>query len=118
MIGDNLYAARLNKLRSALFDNFKILDIRNRTDTLFVPHRAHFGAPFDLLEIGHFELMPERLVILAAIQQKMRGNIRRFAGFTGQVDEIVTERRRVKVVVTIFGRPTPIDLDFLDVQPI
>jgi len=41
-----------------------------------------------------------------------------FAGFTGQVDEIFAERRRVKVIVTIFGRPTPIDLDFLDVQPI
>lgn len=41
-----------------------------------------------------------------------------FAGFTGSVDEIFAERRRVKVVVTIFGRPTPIDLDFLDVQPI
>ncbi len=41
-----------------------------------------------------------------------------FAGFTGTVDEMHTERRRVKVIVTIFGRPTPIDLDFLDVQPI
>lgn len=41
-----------------------------------------------------------------------------FAGFTGTVDELFPERRRVKVVVTIFGRPTPIDLDFLDVQPI
>jgi len=41
-----------------------------------------------------------------------------FAGFTGTVDEIFAERRRVKVIVTIFGRPTPIDLDFLDVQPI
>lgn len=41
-----------------------------------------------------------------------------FAGFTGSVDEIFAERRRVKVIVTIFGRPTPIDLDFLDVQPI
>jgi transcriptional antiterminator NusG len=41
-----------------------------------------------------------------------------FAGFTGTVDDIMAERRRVKVVVTIFGRPTPIDLDFLDVQPI
>jgi transcriptional antiterminator NusG len=41
-----------------------------------------------------------------------------FAGFTGTVEEIFTERRRVKVIVTIFGRPTPIDLDFLDVQPI
>jgi transcriptional antiterminator NusG len=41
-----------------------------------------------------------------------------FAGFTGTVDEIFAERRRVKIIVTIFGRPTPIDLDFLDVQPI
>ncbi len=41
-----------------------------------------------------------------------------FAGFSGTVDEINLERRRVKVMVTIFGRPTPIDLDFLEVQPI
>lgn len=41
-----------------------------------------------------------------------------FAGFTGTVEEIIPERRRVKVTVTIFGRPTPIDLDFLEVQPI
>lgn len=41
-----------------------------------------------------------------------------FAGFTGTVEEIFAERRRVKVLVTIFGRPTPIDLDLLDVQPI
>ena len=41
-----------------------------------------------------------------------------FAGFTGSVEEVFVERRRVKVMVTIFGRPTPIDLDFLDIQPI
>ncbi len=41
-----------------------------------------------------------------------------FSGFTGTVEEIFPERRRVKVTVTIFGRPTPIDLDFIEVQPI
>jgi len=41
-----------------------------------------------------------------------------FVGFMGTVDEINPERRRVKVMVTIFGRSTPIDLDFLEVQPI
>ena len=41
-----------------------------------------------------------------------------FAGFTGSVEEIFAERRRVKVLVTIFGRATPIDLDFMEVQPI
>jgi transcriptional antiterminator NusG len=41
-----------------------------------------------------------------------------FAGFMGTVEEINPDRRRVKVMVTIFGRSTPIDLDFLEVQPI
>ena len=41
-----------------------------------------------------------------------------FAGFTGLVEEIYADRRRVKVLVTIFGRATPIDLDFLEVQTI
>lgn len=41
-----------------------------------------------------------------------------FVGFLGTVDEIHSDRRRVKVMVTIFGRSTPIDLDFLEVQPI
>jgi len=41
-----------------------------------------------------------------------------FMGFSGTVDEIFPERRRIKVMVTIFGRPTPIDLDFFEVQAI
>lgn len=41
-----------------------------------------------------------------------------FNGFTGTVDEIFTDRNRVKVTVTIFGRPTPIELDFSQVQTI
>jgi transcriptional antiterminator NusG len=41
-----------------------------------------------------------------------------FAGFSGTVEEIYPDRRRIKVIVTIFGRPTPIDLDFFEVQAI
>jgi transcriptional antiterminator NusG len=41
-----------------------------------------------------------------------------FIGFSGTVEEIYPDRRRVKVIVTIFGRPTPIDLDFFEVQAI
>ena len=39
-------------------------------------------------------------------------------GFTGQVDEVNLERGKVKVMVSIFGRATPVELDFLQVQPI
>jgi transcriptional antiterminator NusG len=39
-----------------------------------------------------------------------------FSGFTGTVDETNSERNKVRVLVTIFGRSTPIELDFLEVQ--
>jgi len=39
-----------------------------------------------------------------------------FSGFTGVVDEVNTEKEKVKVIVSIFGRQTPIDLDFLQIK--
>jgi len=39
-----------------------------------------------------------------------------FTGFTGVVEEINTERNTLKVMVTIFGRSTPVELDFLGVE--
>jgi len=39
-----------------------------------------------------------------------------FADFTGVVEEINEEKKKVKVSVSIFGRPTPVELDFLQVQ--
>jgi len=41
-----------------------------------------------------------------------------FSDFTGIVDEINPERGKVKVMVSIFGRATPVELDFLQVQTI
>jgi transcriptional antiterminator NusG len=41
-----------------------------------------------------------------------------FKDFTGVVKEINKEKRKVKVMVSIFGRQTPVELDFLQVQPI
>jgi len=39
-----------------------------------------------------------------------------FADFSGTVGEVNMERRKVKVMVSIFGRPTPVELDFLQVE--
>ena len=41
-----------------------------------------------------------------------------FSAFTGVVDEVNGERGKVKVMVSIFGRATPVELDFLQVQPV
>ena len=41
-----------------------------------------------------------------------------FSAFTGVVDEVNNERGKIKVMVSIFGRQTPVELDFLQVQPV
>lgn len=41
-----------------------------------------------------------------------------FSDFTGVVEEVNPERGKLKVMVTIFGRATPVELDFLQVQAV
>lgn len=41
-----------------------------------------------------------------------------FSDFTGIVDEINVDRGKLRVLVSIFGRETPVELDFLQVESI
>jgi transcriptional antiterminator NusG len=41
-----------------------------------------------------------------------------FANFSGKIDEINSDRNTLRVLVTIFGRATPVELDFLQVEKI
>ena len=39
-----------------------------------------------------------------------------FNGFSGVIEEVYDERKKLKVMVTIFGRKTPIELRFMQVE--
>jgi len=39
-----------------------------------------------------------------------------FANFTGTVDEVNADKQKLKVIVSIFGRPTSVELDFSTVE--
>ena len=39
-----------------------------------------------------------------------------FSGFSGVIEEVNTEKRKLKVMVKIFGRKTPLELAFTQVE--
>ena len=39
-----------------------------------------------------------------------------FADFIGSVEEVLPDRRKVKVLVSMFGRETPVELEFYQVE--
>ena len=50
--------------------------------------------------------------------ENVRINDGPFSNFSGKVDEVNPERNTLRVLVTIFGRATPVELDFLQVEKI
>ena len=41
-----------------------------------------------------------------------------FNDFTGNVDEVFEDKKKVKVIVKIFGRKTPVELNFMQVEKV
>ena len=50
--------------------------------------------------------------------QMVRINDGPFVDFLGAVEEIDADRSKVKVLVSFFGRETPVELDFLQVEKV
>ena len=41
-----------------------------------------------------------------------------FTNFTGTVEDVKPDKGKIRVMVSIFGRPTPVDLDFVQVSKV
>ena len=59
---------------------------------------------------------PPRTLIHFDIGEQVKINGGHFEGFDGNVEEVDDENQRLKVTVSIFGRATPVELEFTQVS--
>lgn len=56
--------------------------------------------------------------VLWEIHQVIRVTAGPFADFTGTIQEVNVQKEKVKVLISIFGRDTPVELDFTQIEKI
>ena len=78
------------------------------------------GKAIPLTEQEILDLGVERreIVVGYAVGDSVKVNDGPLAGFIGVVDELEPEKNRVRVVVSMFGRETPVDLELDQVEVI
>ncbi|HYJ13817.1 MAG TPA: transcription termination/antitermination protein NusG [Thermomicrobiales bacterium] len=59
---------------------------------------------------------PPKVKMQFAVGDTVRITDGPFADFRGEIDEINNERGKIKVLVSFFGRETPVELDFLQAE--
>ncbi len=64
------------------------------------------------------EAEPPKLKMSLVVGEAVRITDGPFADFDGTVDALNEEKGKVKVLISIFGRSTPVELDFLQVEKI
>ena len=96
------------------------------------------GARREALELGARSVLQtpyDPAELLASLRRGIEGNVVKpkprqtfetgeevrvldgaFANFTGTVDEVKLDKQKLKVKVSIFGRPTSVELDFASVE--
>lgn len=76
--------------------------------------------PLSSTEVDHImsriEAGQPRVQVNFKLGDKVRITEGAFADFHGSVEEIDLERGKVRILVSIFGRETPVDVDFLQVE--
>ena len=68
--------------------------------------------------LRHMGIEDPKPVIDFELKENVRVKVGPFANFVGSIEEIIPEKSKVKVHVNMFGRETPLELDFTQVEKI
>jgi transcriptional antiterminator NusG len=63
------------------------------------------------------EAADELPAVVYKVGEQVRVKSGAFANFTGEVEEVNVDKRKIWLSVSIFGRPTRVEVDFTEVEP-
>jgi len=66
--------------------------------------------------VDELEEQSEEMDIEYFVGENVKVNYGPFSGFSGIIEEVNTEKKKLKVMVKIFGRKTPLELGYMQVE--
>lgn len=67
-------------------------------------------------KVDELQEVNEETTIPYSIGETVKVSVGPFSGFSGIIEEVNADKRKLKVMVKIFGRKTPLELGFMDVE--
>ena len=91
----------------------KVVGLLGRANTPAVIPEEEVRKIIQRVEAGMVTPRPKVLFVVGEPVKVVDGPFRQF---TGTVEAVNPNRSRVRVALSVFGRPTPVDLDFIQVE--
>jgi transcription termination/antitermination protein NusG len=105
------YSGYENKVKANLEHRIESMGVEDQIFQVLVPMEEEIE-----IRNGQRQTVNRKFKVQYAKGQSVRVKDGPFAEFIGTVDEVNPERNKVKVLVSIFGRETPVELDFLQIE--
>ena len=66
--------------------------------------------------VDELQEVSEEVNVPYLVGETVKVSVGPFSGFSGIIEEVMADKRKLKVMDTIFGRKTPLELGFTDVE--